>query len=147
MSIIEKVNLPIDVSQFETKQIFYTSKDGTKVPMFVTHHKDIELDGENPVILYGYGGFNISVTPTFNPAILRWLEKGGVYAVANLRGGTEYGEQWHREGMLENKQNVFDDFIAAGERSEEHTSELQSRGHLVCRLLLEKKKKKSSNSP
>ncbi|HLS35139.1 MAG TPA: prolyl oligopeptidase family serine peptidase [Bacillota bacterium] len=115
MSIIEKVNLPIDVSQFETKQIFYTSKDGTKVPMFVTHHKDIELDGENPVILYGYGGFNISVTPTFNPAILRWLEKGGVYAVANLRGGTEYGEQWHREGMLENKQNVFDDFIAAGE--------------------------------
>lgn len=107
--------LEMDISAYETKQIFYTSKDGTKVPMFLTHHKEIELNRQNPVILYGYGGFNISMTPSFNPAVLRWLEKGGVYAVANLRGGTEYGEEWHKAGMLENKQNVFDDFIAAGE--------------------------------
>jgi len=107
--------LEMDISAYETKQIFYTSKDGTKVPMFLTHRKEMELNGKNPVILYGYGGFNISMTPSFNPAVLRWLEKGGVYAVANLRGGTEYGEEWHKAGMLENKQNVFDDFIAAGE--------------------------------
>ncbi|SET00520.1 prolyl oligopeptidase Serine peptidase. MEROPS family S09A [Oceanobacillus limi] len=107
--------LPIDTSTYETKQVFYTSKDGTKIPMFITCHKAIKLSGENPVILYGYGGFNINITPSFNPAILRWLEKGGIYAVANLRGGTEYGEEWHKAGMLANKQNVFDDFIAAGE--------------------------------
>ncbi|WP_261177961.1 prolyl oligopeptidase family serine peptidase [Anaerobacillus sp. CMMVII] len=83
--------------------------------MFITHQKGLQLNGENPVLLYGYGGFNISLTPSFNPAILRWLEKGGIYAVANLRGGSEYGEEWHKAGMLENKQNVFDDFIAAGE--------------------------------
>jgi len=115
LKVFAESPLNMDTSVYETKQIFYTSKDGTKVPMFLTHHKEIELNGQNPVILYGYGGFNISMTPSFNPAILRWLEKGGVYAVANLRGGTEYGEEWHRAGMLENKQNVFDDFIAAGE--------------------------------
>ncbi|SHG57303.1 prolyl oligopeptidase family serine peptidase [Ornithinibacillus halophilus] len=115
LTITFESELPIDTGEFETNQVFYTSKDGTKVPMFLTHKKGLELDGQNPVILYGYGGFNISMSPTFNPAILRWLEKGGVYAVANLRGGTEYGEEWHRAGMLENKQNVFDDFISAGE--------------------------------
>ncbi|WP_236687118.1 prolyl oligopeptidase family serine peptidase [Ornithinibacillus californiensis] len=115
LSLFAQSDLPIELDAFETNQVFYTSKDGTKVPMFLTHRKGLELNGENPVILYGYGGFNINMTPSFNPAILRWLEKGGIYAVANLRGGTEYGEEWHRSGMLEKKQNVFDDFIAAGE--------------------------------
>ncbi|RXJ04349.1 S9 family peptidase [Anaerobacillus alkaliphilus] len=113
--VFAETELEIDTSGYVTEQVFYHSKDGTVVPMFLTHQKDIELNGENPVILYGYGGFNISLTPSFNPAILRWLEKGCVYAVANLRGGSEYGEEWHKAGMLENKQNVFDDFIAAGE--------------------------------
>lgn len=115
LTVFAESELPNDTSKFETKQVFYSSKDGTKVPMFLTYRKDLILDGENPVILYGYGGFNVNMTPSFNPAILRWLEKGGVYAVAVLRGGTEYGEEWHRAGMLENKQNVFDDFISAGE--------------------------------
>ncbi|MDQ0253580.1 prolyl oligopeptidase [Evansella vedderi] len=115
LEVFAQSNLPIDTSEFETKQTFYRSKDGTEVPMFITHRKGLELNGGNPVILYGYGGFNISVTPAFNPAILRWLEKGGIYAVANLRGGSEYGEEWHKAGMLDNKQNVFDDFIGAGE--------------------------------
>ncbi|WP_404457343.1 prolyl oligopeptidase family protein [Oceanobacillus kapialis] len=107
--------LAVDTDPYKTVQVFYPSKDGTKIPMFLTYHKDLELNGQNPVLLYGYGGFNVSMTPSFNPAILRWLDKGGIYAVANLRGGTEYGEAWHRAGMLENKQNVFDDFISAGE--------------------------------
>jgi prolyl oligopeptidase len=115
LSVFAQSELPFYVEEYETNQVLYTSKDGTKVPMFVTHKKGISLEGQNPVILYGYGGFTISLTPSFNPAILRWLEKGGVYAVANLRGGSEYGEEWHKAGMLENKQNVFDDFIAAGE--------------------------------
>ncbi|MHC0036346.1 prolyl oligopeptidase family serine peptidase [Pseudoneobacillus sp. C159] len=115
LSVFAQSQLPFETDQYETNQIFYTSKDGTKVPMFLTHRKGIALDGQNPVILYGYGGFNISLTPSFMPAILRWIEKGGIYAVANLRGGAEYGEEWHQAGMLENKQNVFDDFIAAGE--------------------------------
>ncbi|MFS0674718.1 prolyl oligopeptidase family serine peptidase [Ornithinibacillus sp. 179-J 7C1 HS] len=115
LTVFAESDIPFDISDYETNQIFYTSKDGTKVPMFLTHKKGLALNGENPVILYGYGGFNINMTPAFNPAILRWLEKGGIYAVANLRGGTEYGEEWHRAGMLENKQNVFDDFISAGE--------------------------------
>ncbi|MCU9613556.1 prolyl oligopeptidase family serine peptidase [Caldibacillus lycopersici] len=115
LSVFAQSELNFDPSLYETRQVFYPSKDGTKVPMFITCKKDIVLNGENPVILYGYGGFNINMTPAFSPAYLRWLEKGGVYAVANLRGGTEYGEEWHRGGMLENKQNVFDDFSSAGE--------------------------------
>jgi prolyl oligopeptidase len=115
LSVFAQSAIPFDTDQYETNQIFYTSKDGTKVPMFLTHRKGLALDGENPVILYGYGGFNVSLTPSFTPAVLRWLEKGGIYAVANLRGGAEYGEEWHQAGMLGNKQNVFDDFIAAGE--------------------------------
>ncbi|WP_233254244.1 prolyl oligopeptidase family serine peptidase [Salipaludibacillus keqinensis] len=107
--------LSFNTDEYETNQVFYKSKDGTTISMFVTHKKDIVLSGENSVILTGYGGFNISLTPSFNPAVLRWLEKGGVYAVANLRGGGELGEEWHRAGMLQNKQNVFDDFISASE--------------------------------
>jgi len=106
---------PFDASQYETRALFYSSKDGTRVPMFVTLRKGTELDGRNPTVLFGYGGFNISVVPTFSPAVAGWLELGGVYAVANLRGGGEYGSNWHRAGTRERKQNVFDDFIAAGE--------------------------------
>ncbi|HEX2722748.1 MAG TPA: prolyl oligopeptidase family serine peptidase [Gemmatimonadaceae bacterium] len=107
--------LTIDLTQFETKQLFFKSKDGTRVPMFVTMKKGLALDGTNPTILYGYGGFNISETPGFSPANLVWLEMGGIYAVANIRGGGEYGKEWHEGGMLDKKQNVFDDFIAAAE--------------------------------
>ncbi|MDZ4678027.1 MAG: prolyl oligopeptidase family serine peptidase [Oligoflexia bacterium] len=108
-----KPNIPADFSNYETKQIFYKSKDGTQVPMFVVHKKDLVLDGTNPTYLYGYGGFNISLTSSFSASVFAWLEKGGVYAMPNLRGGGEYGESWHAQGMLEKKQNVFDDFIAA----------------------------------
>jgi prolyl oligopeptidase len=107
--------LPIDVSQFETRQVFYTSKDGTRVPMFLTMKKGTVLNGANPTILYGYGGFNIAETPSFSAANLVWMEMGGIYAVANIRGGSEYGKEWHENGMLGKKQNVFDDFIAAAE--------------------------------
>jgi prolyl oligopeptidase len=107
--------VPFDSAAYETKQVWYASKDGTKVPMFVTHRKGLALDGQRPALLYGYGGFNVSLTPGFSAAAAWWLEQGGVYAVANLRGGGEFGEEWHRAGMLENKQNVFDDFIAAAE--------------------------------
>jgi prolyl oligopeptidase len=100
-------------ADYETKQVFYTSKDGTRVPMFLTHKKGLELDGNNPTLLYGYGGFDISITPGFSVANLVWMEMGGVYAVASLRGGGEYGEEWHQAGMKIHKQNVFDDFIAA----------------------------------
>ncbi|MEL4307132.1 prolyl oligopeptidase family serine peptidase [Joostella sp. CR20] len=102
-------------NDFESKQVFYTSKDGTKVPMIITYKKGLELNGKNPTILYGYGGFNISLTPSFSTAMAVWLEQGGVYAVPNLRGGGEYGKKWHDAGTKLQKQNVFDDFIAAGE--------------------------------
>ncbi|MCC6361054.1 MAG: S9 family peptidase [Phycisphaerales bacterium] len=100
---------------YEVKQVFYKSKDGTQVPMFIAHKKGLKLDGTNPTYLYGYGGFNISLTPSFSISNLVWMEMGGVYAQANLRGGGEYGKDWHNAGRLANKQNVFDDFIAAGE--------------------------------
>ncbi len=107
--------LDFDPSPYVTRQVFAVSRDGTRVPMFVTHRKDLALDGHAPTLLYGYGGFNISITPWFSVPVAVWLEMGGVYASANLRGGGEYGEAWHRAGMLKNKQNVFDDFIACAE--------------------------------
>ena len=107
--------VPADFTPFVTEQVFYTSKDGTRVPMFITRRKDAPRDGNQPVILYGYGGFNVTLSPAFSPAILSWLELGGTYAVANLRGGGEYGEEWHQAGTKLRKQNVFDDFIAAAE--------------------------------
>lgn len=102
-------------SDYETKQVFYPSKDGTKVPMFIVHKKGLKLDGNNPVLLYGYGGFSVNLLPGFNPLLIPIFEQGGVYAVANLRGGNEYGEKWHEAGRKFNKQNVFDDFIYAAE--------------------------------
>ena len=111
-----KVDAPsIDGSAYDVQQVWYSSKDGTKVPMFIVSKKGIEKNGKNPTLLTGYGGFNISMTPTFSRSMYLWMEHGGIYAVANLRGGSEFGEDWHRAGMLEKKQNVFDDFIAAGE--------------------------------
>ena len=110
-----KSGAKFDSAAYESKQVFYPSKDGTKIPMIITYKKGIELNGKNPTILYGYGGFNISLTPKFSVTRAVWLEQGGIYAVANLRGGGEYGKKWHQAGTQLNKQNVFDDFIAAGE--------------------------------
>ena len=104
-----------NAGDFETKQVFFSSKDGTKIPMFIVYKKGISLNRSNPTLLYGYGGFNINLTPSFSVSRIMFLEQGGIYAVANLRGGGEYGEEWHKLGMLEKKQNVFDDFIAAAE--------------------------------
>ncbi|BAO44816.1 prolyl oligopeptidase family serine peptidase [Thiolapillus brandeum] len=107
--------LKFDPDDYVTRQIFYKSKDGTRIPMFISHRKDLEPDGKTPTLLYGYGGFNISLTPWFSVSRLVWMEAGGIYAVPNLRGGGEYGEDWHQAGIKTRKQNVFDDFIAAGE--------------------------------
>jgi prolyl oligopeptidase len=115
VSEFRKPNVPADFSPFVTEQVFYTSKDGTRVPMFITRRKDAPRDGNQPVMLYGYGGFNVTLSPSFSPSIQAWLEMGGIYAVANLRGGGEYGEEWHQAGTRLRKQNVFDDFIAAAE--------------------------------
>ena len=106
---------PPAMAQFVTEQVFYNSKDGTRVPMFITHRREAAQDGNQPMLLYGYGGFNVSLTPVYRPSVAAWLEMGGSYAEANLRGGGEYGEAWHRAGTLANKQHVFDDFIAAAE--------------------------------
>lgn len=115
LECIDRMSIDIDPTRYQTQQVWYTSKDGTQVPMFVVHEKGIKLDGKNPTLLYGYGGFNISMTPRFNRSLFVWLDRGGVYAVANLRGGGEFGSEWHRAGRRDQKQNVFDDFIAAGE--------------------------------
>jgi len=121
----------IDPADYEVKQVWYRSKDDTRVPMFIVHRKGLPLNGSNPTLLSGYGGFNISLTPTFSGDRYLWLQRGGVFAVANLRGGGEFGEEWHRGGMLDKKQNVFDDFIAAAEYliAEKYTD----RAHLAIR--------------
>ena len=114
-SVYRTPEVDFNPDDYETKQVFYTSKDGTKVPMFIVYKKGIELNGKNPTYLYGYGGFNISLRPSFSTSRIVWLENGGIYAQANLRGGGEYDEEWHLAGTKMQKQNVFDDFIAAGE--------------------------------
>jgi prolyl oligopeptidase len=114
-SVFKAPAIGFDPSGYETKQVFYASRDGTRIPMFITHKKGIRLDGSNPTYLYGYGGFDISLTPSFSVSMLVWLERGGVFAMPNLRGGGEYGEEWHQAGMHAQKQNVFDDFLAAAE--------------------------------
>ncbi|TBW27008.1 prolyl oligopeptidase family protein [Gramella sp. KN1008] len=113
--VYNKPNIDFNPEDYESKQVFYNSKDGTKVPMIITYKKGTEMNGKNPTILYGYGGFNVSLTPGFSTAMSVWLEQGGIYAVPNLRGGGEYGKEWHDAGTKLNKQNVFDDFIAAAE--------------------------------
>ncbi len=111
----QRSEVAVDVDQFETQQVFYTSRDGTRIPMILAYRKGLERDGKRPTLLYGYGGFNISITPQFSVSYLAWMEMGGLVAVANLRGGGEYGEAWHQAGKTIHKQNVFDDFIAAAE--------------------------------
>ena len=113
--LFRQAQVKFNPSDYEVKQVFYTSKDGTRVPMFISHKKGLKLDGSNPTILYGYGGFNISQTPGFSVSRIVWMEMGGIYAVANIRGGAEYGKEWWANGAVLKKQNTFDDFIAAGE--------------------------------
>ena len=122
--VYQTPKIDFNANDYESKQVFYTSKDGTKIPMIITHKKGLKLDGKNPTILYGYGGFNISLTPSFSISNAVWMENGGIYAVANLRGGGEYGKKWHVAGTKMQKQNVFNDFIAAAEYliSEKYTS-------------------------
>jgi len=124
MTTVFAPKIDFNFDDYETVQEFVTSKDGTKVPIFITKHKNTKKDGNNPTCLYGYGGFEVSMTPVFAPSVLGWLNKGGMYVLACTRGGNEYGEAWHRAGMLESKQNVFDDFIAVAEYliSEKYTS-------------------------
>ena len=114
-TVFKAPKVAFNPDDYESEQVFYASKDGTKVPMLLSHKKGLKLDGSNPTLLYGYGGFNISLTPAFSPVTAAWLEMGGVFAVPNLRGGGEYGEEWHQAGTKLRKQNVFDDFIAAAE--------------------------------
>ena len=114
-TLFRQPTVDFNPEEYQTQQVFYSSKDGTKIPMFITHKKRLKLDGNNPTYLYAYGGFNVSITPSFSISNLVWMEMGGIYATANLRGGGEYGEEWHKAGMKANKQNVFDDFIAAAE--------------------------------
>lgn len=123
-TLLRKSEVKFNADDYETKQVWYQSKDGTKIPMFIVHKKGIELNGKNPTMLYGYGGFNISLMPSFSLTRIAWLEQGGIFAQPSLRGGGEYGEEWHKAGMLLNKQNVFDDFIAAAEYliAEKYTS-------------------------
>lgn len=116
VDVHDRVGSTVDASRYEAEQVWCRSKDGTPVPMFVIRSKDAVLDGTNPAILYGYGGFDVPMTPGYSKTMIPWLEAGGIYAIANLRGGGEFGEEWHRAGMLERKQNVFDDFLAAAER-------------------------------
>ena len=113
--VFQAASLDFDAAPYITEQVFYTSPDGTRIPMYLTHRRDLGRDGTTPTYLYGYGGFDITLTPAFSPSVLAWLEMGGIFAVANLRGGGEYGEAWHEAGMHEKKQNVFDDFLAAAE--------------------------------
>jgi prolyl oligopeptidase len=115
VSEFRRPTVSFDGSPFVTEQVFFASRDGTRVPMFITRRKDTRLDGSNPTLLYGYGGFDVSLTPSYSAAMAAWLELGGIYAVANLRGGGEYGADWHDAGTRTRKQNVFDDFIAAAE--------------------------------
>ncbi len=114
-TVWRRINVPVNSQMIEVKQIWYESKDRTRIPMFLVHKKGLRLDGSRPTLLYGYGGFNVSLTPGFSAQAAYWAEKGGVYAMPNLRGGGEFGEAWHRAGMLDKKQNVFDDYIAAAE--------------------------------
>jgi prolyl oligopeptidase len=114
-TVFRQPEVSFNPADYETNQVFYTSKDGTKIPMFIVSKKGVQLDGNNVTLLYGYGGFNINLQPAFSATLLPFLNAGGIYAQANLRGGGEYGEKWHKAGMILNKQNVFDDFIAAGE--------------------------------
>jgi prolyl oligopeptidase len=115
VEVFKAPDVAMNPEDFVVKQVFYTSKDGTRVPMFISHRKDVVPDGNTPTMLYGYGGFNISMTPSYSTTRLTWMDMGGIYALANLRGGGEYGEEWHQAGTKLNKQNVFDDFIAAAE--------------------------------
>jgi prolyl oligopeptidase len=115
VSPVRQSKISFDPARFEAEQVFYPSKDGTKIPMFLVHRKGLVKDGSNPTLLYGYGGFNVSITPSFSPSVIAWMEMGGIWASANLRGGAEYGDEWHDAGKRAKKQNVFDDFVAAGE--------------------------------
>lgn len=114
-TVFREPHAAFDPAQFETRQVFYPGRDGTPIPMFITHRKNLAMDGTNPTLLYGYGGFDVSLTPAFRTDAVAWLEHGGIYAMANLRGGGEYGQEWHQAGIKERKQTVFDDFISAAE--------------------------------